>query len=133
MATGTFSRGSILTGSIARGTWCGRRRSTGSLGGRDGFRSTGDSSIRRRCIGTRNAGGRGEPSGAASASDALGTVDETAASKEPGRIVTYREFVTHRTSPRDWRAEIIQRSVLSGCEEQIASDAYRAPKASGQT
>jgi hypothetical protein len=49
--------------------------------------------------------------GAASVTDALGTVDETAGSKDFRRIVTYREFVTHRTSPRDLAQEIVERSV----------------------
>jgi phage terminase large subunit len=33
--------------------------------------------------------------------------------KCPSRVVTYREFVTHRTSPRDLAHEIIERSVCS--------------------
>jgi hypothetical protein len=34
------------------------------------------------------------------------------------RIITYREFVTHRTSPRDLARAIIERSLLSGCRSQ---------------
>jgi hypothetical protein len=49
--------------------------------------------------------------GAASVTDALGTADETVASKDSRRIVTYREFVTHRTSPRDLAQEIVARGV----------------------
>src|ERR1700683_2755373 len=55
--------------------------------------------------------GVAQPGGAASVTNALGTVDETTASKDSRKIVTYREFVTHRTSPRDLAKEIVERSV----------------------
>ena len=57
--------------------------------------------------------GAAQPGGAASVTNALGTVDETAGSKDSRRIVTYRELVTHRTSPRDLAKEIVERSVGS--------------------
>jgi hypothetical protein len=34
--------------------------------------------------------------------------------ENPRRIFTYREYVTHRTSPRDLAREIVERSLLSG-------------------
>jgi phage terminase large subunit len=40
----------------------------------------------------------------------LGTVSEASSSDRSRRIVTYREFVTHRTSPRDLAHEIVERS-----------------------
>jgi hypothetical protein len=55
--------------------------------------------------------GAAQHGGAASAAGTLQRVDETAASKDSRRIVTYREFVTHRTSPRDLAQEIVERSV----------------------
>ncbi len=69
----------------------------------------------------------------------------------PRRIVTYREFVTHRTSPRDLAREIVARSLLGGhhsefaaadeeaglqflnrSREQIPRTASRAPENQGQ-
>jgi hypothetical protein len=66
----------------------------------------------------------------------------------PRRIVTYREFVTHRTSPRELAREIVARSLLSGCHsergeesalrssnpsrEQIPRTASRDPENQGQ-
>jgi hypothetical protein len=55
--------------------------------------------------------GAAQHGGAASAAGTLQRVDEPAASKDSRRIVTYREFVTHRTSPRDLAQEIVERSV----------------------
>jgi Terminase large subunit, T4likevirus-type, N-terminal len=54
---------------------------------------------------------------------ARGAVDETTASKDPRRIVTYREFVTHRTSPRDLAKEIVARSLLSGHSTSLKESA----------
>jgi len=68
-------------------------------------------------------GGVAPYGGAASVTDALGTVDETAGSKDFRRIVTYREFVTHRTSPRDLAKEIVARSVCSDNGATGKSDA----------
>src|ERR1700683_1551686 len=76
--------------------------------------------------------GAAQHGGAASVTNALGTVDETAGSKDSRRIVTYRELVTHRTSPRDLASRIIQRSSLSSCQEQIPRTASRAPENQGQ-
>jgi hypothetical protein len=63
---------------------------------------------------------------------ASGGASERLSNDDAGRIVTYREFVTHRTSPRDLASRIIQRSLLSGCEEQIPRTASRAPENQGQ-
>jgi len=68
-------------------------------------------------------GGVAPYGGAASVTDTLGTVDETAGSKDFRRIVTYREFVTHRTSPRDLAKEIVARSVCSDNGATGKSDA----------
>jgi len=70
----------------------------------------------------------------------------------PRRIFTYREFVTHRMSPRELAREIVARSLLSGCHsksaaadeesalhpsdplrEQIPRTASRAPENQGQS
>ncbi|MGB8521809.1 MAG: hypothetical protein WCD43_02490, partial [Candidatus Acidiferrales bacterium] len=42
---------------------------------------------------------------------ARNAVDETLPTDDARRIVTYREFVTHRTSPRDLAREIVERSI----------------------
>jgi hypothetical protein len=63
---------------------------------------------------------------------ASGGADETLSNDDGRRIVTYREFVTHRTSPRDLAKEIIERSLLSGGEKQIPRTASRAPEDQGQ-
>jgi phage terminase large subunit len=73
--------------------------------------------------------GAAQPGGAASFTDALGTVDETAGSKDFQRIVTYREFVTHRTSPRDLARQIIAQSIgRDGAPEKIDA-IYLSPDA----
>jgi hypothetical protein len=50
------------------------------------------------------------------------------------RIISYREFVTHRTSPRDLAREIVARSVFTGhaLQQQIPRTASRAPENQGQ-
>jgi hypothetical protein len=45
----------------------------------------------------------------------------------PRRIVTYREFVTHRTSPRDLAHEIVARSLLSGCHSERSEESALNP------
>src|ERR1700728_835204 len=68
--------------------------------------------------------------------------------ENPRRIFTYREYVTHRTSPRDLAREIVARSFLTGCHsgrseesalqfsirsrQQIPRAASRAPENQGQ-
>jgi phage terminase large subunit len=45
------------------------------------------------------------------AMDGLGAAGETTTNEKSRRIMTYREFVTHRTSPRELAHEIVARSV----------------------
>ncbi len=60
---------------------------------------------------------------------ASGGANETLSNEDGRRIVTYREFVTHRTSPRDLAKEIVARSVLSG---DFVAPPFRAAYSSGQ-
>jgi hypothetical protein len=60
---------------------------------------------------------------------ASGGANETLSNEDGRRIVTYREFVTHRTSPRDLAKEIVARSVLSG---DFVAPPVRAAYSSGQ-
>jgi hypothetical protein len=69
--------------------------------------------------------------------------------ENPRRIFTYREYVTHRTSPRDLARAIVERSQLSDCHserseesalqfsyrsrQQIPRTASRAPENQGQS
>jgi Terminase large subunit, T4likevirus-type, N-terminal len=53
--------------------------------------------------------------------DGLMTVGDASSSDKSRRIVTYREFVTHRTSPRDLAREIVARSLLSDCHYEAAA------------
>jgi hypothetical protein len=89
------------------------------------------------------------PSGVLAAG--LGTVGDASSSEKSRRIITYREFVTHRTSPRDLAREIVARSKLSAChsesaaadeesalspyahQQQIPRTASRAPEHQGQS
>jgi hypothetical protein len=65
----------------------------------------------------------------------------TAPDKNSRRIVTYREFVTHRTSPRELARTIVERSLLSGCrsgsavadeESAFVAPPFRAASFAGQ-
>jgi hypothetical protein len=67
--------------------------------------------------------GAAQPGREASATDALGAVNGTVSNDDARRIVTYREFVTHRTSPRDLAREIVKRSLLSGHSARLEESA----------
>ncbi len=48
------------------------------------------------------------------------------------RIVTYREFVTHRTSPRDLAREIVERSLLSDSASGFVAPGFSPASFAGQ-
>ena len=118
MAIGMCSPGNISIASIRRRKRCARSRLTGSRGGRAGFRLTGDSSIRRLCTGTRACRAVRLRGGAVHVrADVLGLAPGAKqcrwqqVGENHGRVVTYREYVTHRTPPRQLAREIIDSSI----------------------
>ena len=63
-----------------------------------------------------------------SSSEALGGQDNPTEARRSGQIVTYREFVAHRTPPRELAREIVGRSVGDGSREKIDA-VYLSPDA----
>jgi hypothetical protein len=75
------------------------------------------------------------PSGATTSvpagADALGLAPPPARDESPSRVVTYREYVTHRTPPRELARQIIERSLLSDRQSAGATshtDSYSSPR-----
>lgn len=60
------------------------------------------------------------------------TVGDASSNDKPRRIVTYREFVTHRTSPRDLAHQIVARSLLGGRHSESGEEFALSPYAQQQ-
>src|SRR5271155_5558791 len=71
----------------------------------------------------RAGGGSLVGSGAGSGAGAEGSAGKSA--DLAGRVITYREYVTHRTPPRELAHQIIKRSELSSGEERPLSEPPR--------
>ena len=68
-------------------------------------------------VGSNSPGGGGAPG------------EARAAAKPASRVVTYREYVTHRTAPRELAREIIARSVTAVGEREGIDAIYLSPDA----
>jgi Terminase large subunit, T4likevirus-type, N-terminal len=73
----------------------------------------------------------GTRAAASAATDSNARVDSDAHASSSSCVVTYREYVTHRTSPRELAREIIARSVASS--ERSATDGFSSAAASLQS
>src|ERR1700735_2622596 len=76
--------------------------------------------------------GAAQPVQEPSTTDAFGAASETTSSEKSRRIISYREFVTHRTSPRELAQEIVERSLLGSCHsgrgEKVGLSSYNKPQ-----
>jgi hypothetical protein len=70
------------------------------------------SHISGRTIGSSSAPPGADPIGLAPAIPFTSSAS-SAPEENPGRVITYREYVTHRTAPRELARQIIERSLLS--------------------
>jgi phage terminase large subunit len=66
--------------------------------------------------------------GASMAADALGLEPASADGENHGRVITYREYVTHRTPPRELAREIIERGLASRAAQEAPGRSDVSPR-----